>query len=321
MKPLVQTITGLLATSLVAGLCFAGLAAAQGTAQDTESVERQEAAATSATTDELQDPVESAVEESGTDAAAERRKSLINDAVEALDETQKALTALENGDTEAALESLAIATGKLDLVVARNPGLALAPIDVRMVTHDLYATVEDIEKIRERATRHLKNGRLQDARALIEGLRSDLVVEVYNVPLATYPAAIKAITPLIDADKIDQAKVSLQSALNTVVVTQKIHPLPIIRVEHMLTRAEELAETEDREGEQNDELTRLLDGARSQLEFAQVLGYGQEADFKEFYEQLDKIIRKTGGGKSGTGFFDVIRNALRSFGGDSSGGS
>tara|TARA_R110002096_G_scaffold99189_4_gene219968 strand:+ start:1267 stop:2199 length:933 start_codon:yes stop_codon:yes gene_type:complete len=308
-------IAGLLATSLVAGVCYAGMASAQEAGQDTENVEAQEAAVT---TDEVQDPVESAIEESGTDAAAVRRKSLISDAVEALDETQKALTALDDGDTEAALESLAVATGKLDLVIARNPSLALAPIDVRMVTHDLYATVEDIEEIRDRAAKHLKNGRLQDARALIEGLRSDIVVEVYNVPLATYPAAIKAITPLIDADKIEQAKVGLQSALNTVVVTQHIHSLPVLRAEHMLTRAEELAEMEDRKGEQNEELTRLLDGARSQLEFAQVLGYGQASDFKGFYEQLDKIAEKTGGGKSGTGFFDVIRNALRSIGNDPS---
>lgn len=317
MKTLIQTITALLAASLVAGLCYAGMVPAQETGKATENVEVQEAAAKTAE-DEVQSPVESAIEESGADAAAERRKSLIDDAVDALDETQKALTALEDGDTDAALESLAIATGKLDLVIARNPSLALAPVDVRMVTHDLYATVEDIERIRELAAKDLKNGRLQDARALIEGLRSDIVVEVYNVPLATYPGAIKAITPLIDADKIEQAKVALQSALNTVVVTQHVHSLPVLRAEHMLTRAEELAEMEDREGEQNEELTRLLDGARSQLEFAQVLGYGHESDFKGFYEQLDKIAEKTKGGKSGTGFFDVIRNALRSIGDDSS---
>ena len=321
MKPLVQTIAGLLATSLAGGLCLAGIAPAQAAGQETEDVQVQEAAATTTATDEVQDPVESAVEESGAGAAAERRKSLVDDAVEALGETRKALKALEDRELDAALESLAIAAGKLDLVVARNPSLALAPVDVRTVTHDIYAKVEDIEEIRELAAKRLEQGRLQDARALIEGLRSDIVVEVYNLPLSTYPAAIKAITPLIDEDKLDEAQLALQNALNTLVVTQQVHPLPIIRAEHMLTRAEELATTEDREGEQNEELTRLLDDARSQLEFAQVLGYGQEADFEVFYEQLDKIAQKTRGGRSGTGFFDRIRSALRAFGKDSSGGS
>ncbi len=320
MKKLIQTVAGLLATSLAAGLCFAGMVLAPETGQETGNVKAQEAVASTTTSntnnnnDETRDPVESSVDESGIDAAAERRKSLLNDAVEALDETQKALAALESGDTETAIESLAIATGKLDLVIARNPRLALAPIDVRMVTHDLYATVEDIEKIRDRAAKHLKSGRLQDARILIEGLRSDIVVEVHNVPLATYPAAIKAITPLIDADKVNEAKAALQSALNTLVVTEQVFPLPIIRAEHMLTLAEELAETKDREGEQNEELLGLLDGTRRQLKLAQILGYGMEDDFTEFYEQLDKIASKTEGGKSGAGFFDAIRNALRSLG-------
>ena len=330
MKPLVQLISGLLATSLAAGVCFAGATSVQDAGGEIETVRTQEATATSDQdqtsdraegSDEARESVESAVQESGTDAAAERRKSLINEAVEALGETQKALTALEEGDLEAALEALAVATGKLDLVVARNPRLAFAPTDVRVVTHDLYATVEDIERVRNTAAKHLKKGRLQEARALIEGLRSDVVVEVYSLPLATYPAAIKAITPLIDADKIEEAKAGLQSALNTLVVTQHVHPLPIIRTEHMLTRAEELATTEDRTADQSDELTRLLDGARTQLEFAEALGYGREGDFEEFYEQLDEIAERTGEGKSGTGFFDAIRNALRSFGDEPSGGS
>lgn len=319
MKSLIRLIAGLLATSLVAGVSFAGMTLAQEGGQEAEKVDTQEAS--HETTDEAQESVEDAVRESGANAAAERRKSLINDAVEALDETQKALTALEEGDHEAALESLAIATGKLDLVVARNPRLALAPIDVRVVTYDLYATIEDVEQVRDRAAEHLENGRLQDARALIEGLRSDVVIEVYNVPLATYPAAIKAITPLIDSGEIEEAKLGLQNALNTMVVTQHVHALPIIRAEHMLARAEELAEIEDREDGQNEELTRLLDDARTQLEFAEVLGYGQQDDFEGYYEQLDEIAEKTGDGKSGTGFFDVIRNALRSFGQDSSSGS
>lgn len=312
MKALIQLISALLATSLVAGVCTGVVSG-----QEAKKVEAQAPSAKSAP-EEPSKSVEGSVKATTSDAEAERRKKLINEAVSALDETQKALRALEDGKAEAALESLAAATGKLDLVVARNPKLALAPVDVRLVTYDLYATVEDIERVKKEALDLFQKGRLQEARALIDGLRSDVVVEVVNVPLATYPAAIKAITPLIDADKIKEAKAALQQALNTVVVTQEeVHPLPIIRTEHMLTRAEELAKTANRSKEQNEELTKLLDGARKQLQFAQVLGYGQEADFKEFYKQLDEITEKTGGGKSGTGFFDKIRNALRFLGSSS----
>lgn len=309
-----------LATTLVAALFFCGPTLAQ----DGQEVEAKEAAA-AVTADEIEDPavvsVEEEVQGSAEDEAAKRRKELIDDAVEALDETQKALAALDEGDSEAALDALAVANGKLDLVVARNPRLALAPVDTRVITFDLFASVESIEAAKERALEHMKEGRLQDARALIENLRSEVVVEVVNVPLATYPSAIRAITPLIDDGKVEEAKAALQRALNTLVVVEHSHALPVIRAEHMLTRAEELAETEERSREEGEELTSLLDGARRQLEIAEALGYGQSDDFADYYQQLDEIAGKTRDGKSGTGFFDKLRAALRSFGGSDSGTS
>lgn len=306
-----------LATSLAAALLVGGVA----TAQDEENAQAKEASATTTAdeiVDEATESVQGAVEETTDDEVAKRRKDLINDAVEALDETQKALKELEEKDTEAALESLAVATGKLDLVVARNPKLALAPVDVRVITYDLFATVESIEDAKKEALEHMKEGRLQAARALIENLRSDVVVEVVNVPLATYPAAIRAISPLIDDGKVEEAQTALQQALSTLVVTEQVHALPVIRAEHMLTRAEELAEANDRTDEQSGELSTLLDGARRQLELARALGYGEEHDFEGYYEQLDLIAEKTRGGKSGSGFFDKIRAALSRFGDSSS---
>ncbi|MDH3491528.1 MAG: YfdX family protein [Gammaproteobacteria bacterium] len=43
-----------------------------------------------------------------------------------------------------ALEALAVATGKLELIVARNPELALAATDVSITTHDIFASAEAI---------------------------------------------------------------------------------------------------------------------------------------------------------------------------------
>ena len=36
-----------------------------------------------------------------------------------------------------------------------------------------------------------------------------------QIPLATYPAAIKAVAPLIDAGHMEEAKAALEAALNT----------------------------------------------------------------------------------------------------------
>jgi hypothetical protein len=57
---------------------------------------------------------------------AEKRATLLKDAQAALEETRNALDALDKGDKQAALAALERATGKLDMVVARDPNLARA---------------------------------------------------------------------------------------------------------------------------------------------------------------------------------------------------
>ena len=47
------------------------------------------------------------------------------------------------------------------------------------------------------------------------------------------------------------------------------------------------------------------------MEFAQALGYGSKKDFKNLYEQIEEIEEKTEGGKSGTGFFTMIKGFLK----------
>ena len=52
---------------------------------------------------------------------------------------QTETSVLDQGDKNGALEALERASGKLDLVVSRDPKLALAPVDVTVSVLDLYA--------------------------------------------------------------------------------------------------------------------------------------------------------------------------------------
>jgi hypothetical protein len=95
-----------------------------------------------------------------------------------------------------------------------------------------------------------------------------------------------------------------------VVVSDHIVPLPIIRAEALLESAETLTRKEDRTDDEKGELADLLQAARSQLELAQLLGYGGKADFEPLYKQLSDIEKKTEAGKSGEGFFDKLRGSM-----------
>ncbi len=95
-------------------------------------------------------------------------------------------------------------------------------------------------------------------------------MSVAAIPLATYPDAIKAVTPLIDQGKVEEAKAALEAALSTLVVTRHVIPLPLLRVDEALVIAEVLAEKKDRDEKENQALENALDAAVEQLKLAEV---------------------------------------------------
>ncbi|HFS0737874.1 TPA: heat resistance protein YfdX2 [Pseudomonas aeruginosa] len=242
--------------------------------------------------------------------AADKRKQVLDEAVSALALTKSALAALDGKDAARALATLAEVTGKLELIVAREPTLALAPVDVRTIVHDLFANTETIEAMTDEALDALKHGEVQQARHVLALLASEIVITVTNIPLASYPAAVKAVVPLIDQGKIKEAKAALQAALSTLVETRSVHPLPALRARLLLKRAETLVEDGQRSEASNERLETLLNEARQQLEMAELLGYGKKKDFEPLYTELKKVKQKTAGGGGGIGWLDEIKAKL-----------
>jgi hypothetical protein len=243
----------------------------------------------------------------------EKRKSLLGDATGAIQDTQAALKYLDESKTKEALAALERATGKLDIILARDPKLELAPAAVGVVTYDVQGGLDTVKKVRQQAEDLIADGRLQEARRLLKNLASETVISVTNIPLATYPDAIKSAVKLIDQNKKDEAKRVLQTALNTQVVTDTIIPLPVVKAQEALKNAESLAEKKNRTKDENDRLKASMDQAREQLEFAQALGYGTKKDFEKMYAQLNEIRDKTADNKFGTGWFAKIKASIEDF--------
>ncbi len=313
-KAMMQTVRILVFLILTAGMLTSAVAVGEKTGNQKSAVAQSNSQKDNKKSqNESVREVEKKAREKGAEEAEAERQKIIEEAITALRETQNAIAALDKGDKSAALAALEKAVGKLEIILARNPELKLAPVDVSVYTLDVYTDVEAVRKAVDKAIDLLKDGRVQDARALMSGLASEIVIEVANIPLATYPDAVRAVVPLIDQGKLDEAKAALIDVLNTLVVTRHIIPLPILRVEQMLPDAEKLAEKKDRSDEEQKKLESILKKIRSELELAEALGYGQKDDFKHFYAQLDKIAEKTGKGKFGKGFFDELKKALVDF--------
>ena len=240
----------------------------------------------------------------------DKRKALMADATSAIQETQAALKTLDEGKTSQAIAALERATGKLDLILARDPKLELAPAAVGVTTYDVQGGLDAVKQVRKEAEELIEAGRLQEARRLIKNLASETVISVSNIPLATYPDAIKRAVKLIDEKKPDDAKRVLQAALNTQVVIDTVIPLPVVKAEEFLKTAEDLAQKKDRTKDDNDRLKTSFDRANEQLQFAQALGYGTKNDFDQMYQQLAEIRDKAADNQSGAGWFAKIKASI-----------
>ena len=264
-------------------------------------------AQSSATTQQATTTDAPAVGNAGRRAApAADRSRMIAEAVSALQETQNALVAIDRNQRSQALEALARATGKLEILLAREPRLALAPVDVTVVTRDVVGDQGALEGLRERAEEALEKGRLQEARRLISDLASETALRVSHLPLATYPAALKSAAAQLERNQPDVAKTTLQAALNTVIVQETTFPLPLHRAEVALNEAKRLAEKANRTQADNRQLVTLLTRARQQIKLGQALGYGTEEDMRQLLSEVDQIESRTTGQRSGRGFFDRI---------------
>ena len=255
-------------------------------------------------------PAQTSLIAAGDDFAeqiAAKRRTLVADAVKALQETESALGLLAAGKADEARAALARATGNLEVVLAADPGLALAPVDVQAMLHDVVIAPVEVEGIRRQAEAALDQGRLQDARRMIAELASEHVISVTNIPLATYPSALKQAAALIHAGRTAEAVATLETALSTLVIERTIIPLPLVRAEALLDEARPLAENPQRSAAENDRLRRLLAAARRQIELARALGYATEADTDALFDELTTIERRTEGQGSGAGLFDRIK--------------
>ena len=245
-------------------------------------------------------------------AEAERRASLLKDAQSALEETRNALAALDKGDSKAALAALARASGELDLVLSRDPHLALAPVSVDTVVYDFYATPDTVKTVVKQARGDLSDDRVQQARRELMYLVSEVDLNVAELPLASYPAAIRAVSPLIDQGKTQDAKAALDAALNSLVINSLVIPLPRVRADALLTEAQQITSKPDHtQPDQQQKARSLIAAARNEVQLAEALGYGTKSDYKPLYNEIDNLQKAAESGNAGSGLFDRVRQSLR----------
>jgi len=240
----------------------------------------------------------------------EKEQQVVKEAAEAVSGIYQALDALEKNDTKKAFFTLQTASGKLDVILAKQPTLALIPTDIEVDISDFQGDAKTVEKAISEADDLLDDGKLQAARQILAELASEIRITTTSIPLGSFPSAIKDAVTLIDKGKTKEAATLLNKALNMLVETIDVTPLPFLRAEALLDEAFELEHKKDMSKEKSrEEVLKLTDAAKDKLKVAELLGYGEKDDFKMLYTEID-VIKETLHSEKSAATWDKIKHKL-----------
>jgi len=161
-----------------------------------------------------QQQVQPEVENQRRQIEEEGKKGLDQEAVVAINDTQKAIDAIAADKSDQALAAIEEATGKINILLARNPANAFIPDSLAVDIIDVAP--HDTKLIRQVASDASAAVGAKDypsARVLLYSLTSEIRSRTFNLPLATYPDALKEAVRLLDQKKDQDASNVLLTAL------------------------------------------------------------------------------------------------------------
>jgi len=223
-----------------------------------------------------------------TKAKSDAKKSqvhVIKGAVEAVALTQKVLVDLDKKDTKSAIKDLEDAIGKLEVVLAAEKAPKFLPVDVAMTATEYVGDTDKIKKTLDKVRDLLDDGKVQEARVLLNTLQSEIDLITVNLPVATYPDALKLAAKYLHEDQVDKARAVLTTALSTLVQDIVVVPIPVVKAQGLIVAASKIAK-EDKE-----QALKHLAQAKEELKKAKILGYVSKSDVT--YKDLEKAIEKT----------------------------
>lgn len=246
------------------------------------------------------------VEEQRQQAEQQAAKTLDKDAQVAIEQTEEAIKAICNKQPKEALAAIERATGKINVLLARNPGAALIPVAAEVdVIDEAPADLKSIRELVSKAQKAVYQHDFPTSRILLDRLMSEIRVRTYSLPLATYPDALKEAARLVDKRQEKEASLVLLTAMHTLVIVDRITPLPLVEAEAAIEDAQELRD------KKKDEARELLATAKTELERAKELGYSsQDPAYEELDETIARLNKELKGNEDTTSTFSKLKEKV-----------
>ena len=249
------------------------------------------------------------VEKERKQAEEDAGRSLDQHAIAAIAETQLAIDAIASNRTDMALQAIEQATGKINVLLARDPATGLIPVSVRVEVIDTAPNdTKTIKDLARQVSTAIAAKDYPAARVVLDTLTSEIRVRTYNVPLGTYPDALKEAARLLDQKKNQDASNVLLTALNTLLAVDRVTPLPLVFAREALDAAKGQSQS-DKAAAQT-----LVQTAKNQIERAKELGYAAQApEYADLSADVSTLERQLKGNSDAGSVFAKLEDKLSAF--------
>jgi hypothetical protein len=248
-----------------------------------------------------------ALERNRQAAEQQAEKKLDAEAVRAIQETEVAIRAIAANKAMEATAAIERAVGKINVLLSRNPDNALIPVNLAVEIIDTAPSdVDVIRDLAEDAAIAVEMNDLPSGRVLLHSLMSEIRVRVYNLPLATYPDALNEAARLLGETKNQEAATILLAALNTLVATDHITPIPLLLAQDAVRQAESLRD-QDKNG-----AMKALQTAKNEVARFWELGYAVRDidDYSSLNEEISNLEKQLKAGNDSGSTLAKIKDKL-----------
>jgi hypothetical protein len=248
---------------------------------------------------------------SAKDSANAHRNDIkiIQEAVDAVKLTQDVIIQLNKKEKETAIKTLEKAIGKLEVVLSSPKAPALIPLSTNVVVSEFGKGPRDAENAIITATALLEKGKVQAAREIVIGLKDEIDFITINLPLASYPSALKLAAKFLHEDKVDEAKKVLIGALNTFVEVTMVTPIGMIEAQSLIEASKNVAKKDKKLALSH------LEEAKKALKKSEVLGYVSESDttYRILNDSINAIEKEIKGKNETEKLFEELIQKLKEF--------
>jgi cell division septum initiation protein DivIVA len=234
---------------------------------------------------------------------------LIKEAIRAIKYTNDAYIYLNAKKVGKAKEALKKAIGELTIVLNAPNTPYLLPIDSQIEAYEYLGDIKNISKQITAAKVALAKHQLPLTRQILNALKSEIDIKTVNIPLATYPDAIKLAIKYLNENKPQEAKDVIAMALHTLVTTDTIIPIPLVKANELIIQASKIASKD------KSQTLKYLEEAKKQLKISKLLGYTSKSDttYKMLKDAINKIEDKINNNKDTQSLFDELKAKIKEF--------